>query len=303
MAPLGILLLIEHERGTYAIAGLVTGAYALGSAAGTPLWGRLMDRFGQVPILLPTSLGSAGLLASLALCTVGGAPTPVLLACSVAAGLTYPPISPAIRSAYRIILPDPAARRVAFALDATSVELLFVGGPLLLSVLLALTPPVAPLLVTAGFMAGGGVAYCRTDAARRWRPGIRGARPAGSSTRRSPLRRDRPRGRCRAGRDADAEHRLRSAGHVDGRDGRRATRRHRPGGSSVRRHRGWQHDRGARLRHPPLALRRAAGGGGPARPVRRLPGRDGDPGLVPDLTAVADVSACSSSPAAPSPRR
>lgn len=171
MAPLGILLLIEHERGAYAVAGLVTGVYALGSAAGTPLWGRLMDRFGQVPILLPTSLGSAGLLATLALCTVGGAPTPVLLACSVAAGLTYPPISPAIRSAYRIILPDPAARRVAFALDATSVELLFVGGPLLLSVLLALTPPVAPLLVTAGFMAGGGVAYCRTDAARRWRPG------------------------------------------------------------------------------------------------------------------------------------
>ena len=171
MAPLGILLLIEHSRGAYAIAGLVTGAYALGSAAGTPLWGRLMDRFGQVPVLLPTSLGSAGLLAALALSTVGGAPTWVLLACSAAAGLTYPPISPAIRSAYRIILPDPAARRVAFALDATSVELLFVGGPLLLSVLLALTPPVAPLLVTAGFMAGGGVAYCRTDAARRWRPG------------------------------------------------------------------------------------------------------------------------------------
>jgi predicted MFS family arabinose efflux permease len=103
--------------------------------------------------------------------TVAGAPTAVLLACSTAAGLSYPPISPAIRSAYRIILPDPAARRVAFALDATSVELIFVGGPLLLSVLLALTPPVAPLLVTAGFMAGGGVAYCRTDVARRWRPG------------------------------------------------------------------------------------------------------------------------------------
>ena len=170
MAPLGILLLIEHDRGAYAVAGLVTGAYALGSAAGTPLWGRLMDRFGQVPVLLPTSLGSAALLATLAVSTVTGAPTAVLLVCSAAAGLTYPPISPAIRSAYRIILPDPAARRVAFALDATSVELLFVGGPLLLSVLLALTPPVAPLLVTAGFMAGGGVAYCRTDAARRWRP-------------------------------------------------------------------------------------------------------------------------------------
>ena len=36
MAPLGILLLIEHTRDAYAIAGLVTGAYALGSAAGAP---------------------------------------------------------------------------------------------------------------------------------------------------------------------------------------------------------------------------------------------------------------------------
>ncbi len=171
MAPLGILLLIEQDRGAYALAGLVTGAYALGSAAGTPLWGRLMDRFGQVPVLLPTSLGSAALLVTLAVTTVGGAPTAVLLACSAAAGLTYPPVGPAIRAAYRIILPDPAARRVAFALDATSVELLFVGGPLLLSVLLALTPPMAPLLVTAGFMTVGGVAYCRTGAPRRWRPG------------------------------------------------------------------------------------------------------------------------------------
>jgi hypothetical protein len=30
MAPLGILLLIEHDRGAYAVAGLVTGVYASG---------------------------------------------------------------------------------------------------------------------------------------------------------------------------------------------------------------------------------------------------------------------------------
>ena len=64
-----------------------------------------MDRFGQVPVLLPTSLGSAALLATLAVSTVTGAPTAVLLVCSATAGLTYPPMSPAIRSAYRIVLP------------------------------------------------------------------------------------------------------------------------------------------------------------------------------------------------------
>ena len=37
-------------------------------------------------------------------------------------------MSPALRSAWRVIFPEPASRRVAFALDGTSVELVFVGG-------------------------------------------------------------------------------------------------------------------------------------------------------------------------------
>ncbi len=170
MAPLGMLLLVQNERGAYAVAGFVTGAFAVGCAGGTPVWGRLMDRFGQVRVLLPTSLASAALLAALAVATVYGATTAVLVVFSVTAGLTFPPMSPAMRAAWRVILPDPDARRVAFALDATAIELIFVGGPLLLSILLAVTAPIVPLLVTAGLMAGGGIAYCRTEAARRSRP-------------------------------------------------------------------------------------------------------------------------------------
>ncbi|MCW2802413.1 MAG: transporter [Propionibacteriaceae bacterium] len=185
MAPLGILLLVQHERTAYSIAGLVTGAFAVGSAIGTPVWGRQMDRFGQIRILLPTSLISAALLVAVALATIWDGSTALLVALSALAGLSYPPVSPALRSAWRVIFPDPAARRVAFALDATSVELIFVGGPLLLSILLAFTAPVVPLLVTAGLMAGGGVAYCRTDAARRGRP-AKWQPPTADATGRAP---------------------------------------------------------------------------------------------------------------------
>ena len=170
MAPLGILLLVQNERGAYRLAGFVTGAYAVGCAAGTPLWGRLMDRYGQPRVLLPTSLTSSALLVALALATVSGAGTLVLVTLAAGAGLAYPPMSPALRTAWRVIFADPASRRVAFALDATSVELIFVGGPLLLSVLLAVTAPVVPLVVTAGLMCGGGVAYCLTRAARSSTP-------------------------------------------------------------------------------------------------------------------------------------
>jgi MFS family permease len=170
MAPLGLLLLVEHERNAYGKAGFVTGAFAIGCAVGTPLWGRAMDRLGQVAVVLPTSLASAGFLIATALATVFGAPMPVLIALAGGAGLTFPPVSPAMRTAWRVIFPNPAARRVAFALDATAVELLFVLGPLLLSLLLAVSAPVVPLLVTAGCMVVGGLVYCRTDAARRSRP-------------------------------------------------------------------------------------------------------------------------------------
>ena len=167
MAPLGILLLVEAERGTYSLAGFVTGAYAVGSALGTPLWGRLMDHFGQVRVLVPTAVASAGLVVALALATVGTSPPLLLVALATLAGFAYPPMSPALRSSWRVIFPDRESRRVAFALDATSVELVFVGGPLLLSLLLAVSPPVVPLLVTAAAMVGGSLAYCTTSAARR----------------------------------------------------------------------------------------------------------------------------------------
>jgi MFS family permease len=170
MAPLGILLLVQNERGAYAVAGFVTGAFAVGCAAGTPLWGRLMDRFGQTRVLLPTSCTSSGFLAALALATIWGGPTALLVALSLLAGLTFPPMSAAIRAAWRVVFPDAESRRVAFALDATSVELIFVGGPLLLSLLLAVAAPVVPLLATAGLLATGGIAYCQTQAAKLSRP-------------------------------------------------------------------------------------------------------------------------------------
>jgi MFS family permease len=166
MIPLGVLILVEQERQTYAVAGLVSGAYAVGAALGTPLWGRLMDRFGQVAVLVPTSATSAALLVVLALATTGQAPSQLLVVIAAGVGLSYPAIGPALRTGFRIVLPDPQARRVAFALDATSVELAFVCGPLLLSALLLARSPLLPLLITAALLAGGGLAYCATGVAR-----------------------------------------------------------------------------------------------------------------------------------------
>lgn len=181
MASLGMIVLIEQVRGAYAIAGIVTGAFAVGTAFGTPVWGRLMDRVGQPRIVVPTALASSLALAALSLLAVNGAGNSVLITLAVAAGISFPPISPAMRAAWRVIFTHPSSRRLGYALDASAIELIFVGGPLLLSLLAAVTPPQVPLLVTAGLMAVGSLGYASTEAARTWRPARTDQLAAGAS--------------------------------------------------------------------------------------------------------------------------
>ncbi|SDP20016.1 Predicted arabinose efflux permease, MFS family [Nakamurella panacisegetis] len=167
MAPLGMVVLIQHVRGSYGIAGVVTGAFAVGIAIGAPIWGRLMDRLGQARIILPIVLASAALLAALSIGAVQGAGNPALVTLATLAGVTFPPFSAAMRSTWRMVLPDGPDRRAGYALDAVAVESLFVGGPLILSLLVVITPPAVPLLVSAGLLAVGGALYCSTEPARR----------------------------------------------------------------------------------------------------------------------------------------
>jgi hypothetical protein len=184
MGPLGIVILVQQVSGAYASAGLVTAAFAVGSSVATPAWGRLMDRRGQAVVIGPVSLASGVLLAALAESAVHGAPDAALAGLAAGVGITFPPISPAMRGAWRWVLDEDHERLAAYALDAVAVETIFVSGPLLLSLLLVFASPEVPLLVTAGLLAGGGVGYALTGAARNWRPephedghGHRGASP------------------------------------------------------------------------------------------------------------------------------
>ncbi|HVN11183.1 MAG TPA: MFS transporter [Kineosporiaceae bacterium] len=170
MAPLATVLLVQQVYGSYGVAGLVTGMYALGATAGTPVLGRLVDRVGQPRVIAPAGLLSALLLTALALVAAAGAPVAALLAIAAGAGLTAPPLASVTRGTWRVALRGEDDRLAAYALDAVAVEFIFVVGPLLVGVLLVTTPPAAPLLVTAGLLVVGSLAYARSGAVRAWRP-------------------------------------------------------------------------------------------------------------------------------------
>lgn len=192
MIPLGIVLLVQAVRGSYGIAGVVTGAYTVGAALGAPLWGRSLDRVGIPRVIAPLALVSGALLAVLALACVNGAPDGALVALAVAVGLSYPTIGAAMRATWRVVLPDAdrdaAHRHAAYALEGVAIELIYVLGPLLLSGLIAVAAPVVPLLVTSLLLAGGGVVYALSGVARAWRaePHQHGEHVQGASPLRAP---------------------------------------------------------------------------------------------------------------------
>jgi MFS family permease len=170
MVPLAVVLLVQQIRGSYAVAGGVTAAYALGATVGTPVLGRLVDRIGQPRVVAPAGLVSASLLVVLALTAAAGAPNAVLVPLAAGAGLAAPPLVAVMRGAWRVALREERDRLAAYALDAVAVEFIFVIGPLIVALLLVTTPPPVPLLVTACLLATGSVAYARSPAVRAWHP-------------------------------------------------------------------------------------------------------------------------------------
>ncbi|WP_218885130.1 MFS transporter [Kineococcus aurantiacus] len=170
-APLGLVLLVRTARDNYTLAGIVTGLFAVGLAVGSPLWGRAMDRLGQPRVLVPSATLSGLLLLLLTGATVWPAvPAVVLPVLALLAGATFPPLSPAMRSTWRVVVAEERSRRRGYALDAAAVETIFVGGPLLLSLLLLLGFAPLPLLVTTVLLVGGTLVYSRSPGVRRTVP-------------------------------------------------------------------------------------------------------------------------------------
>jgi MFS family permease len=188
LAMLGIALLVHarHVTGSFAAAGLVAGAYAVAAGAGGPLLGRLVDRRGQTVVLVPSVLATAGLLAAAA-ALPAGAPLGLMLGLAAGIGLATPPLGACVRT----LLPglvDEDTVRVAYAVDATAVELTWVFGPPLAFAVGALWSTGGALAAAGAVMLLGTIAFAAQPASREWRPAPDRERPAGGSLRAPGMR-------------------------------------------------------------------------------------------------------------------
>ena len=166
MAPLATVLLLRGEGRSYAVAGVVVAAGSIASAIGWPLWGRLVDRIGQVPVLVPLGIAYPAAFSLLALLATQGAPVAALVVCSTLAGATLPPLGACMRALWPSLLATQGLRDTAYALEAWLQELFFVFGPLITAAIAVLASPWAAVLAAAGFAGIGTLWFALTPSVR-----------------------------------------------------------------------------------------------------------------------------------------
>ena len=171
MAILMIPLALRRAGMDYGFVGLASGTLAVSAAVGGPVLGRLVDRIGQVKVLIPAAAGSGAGFAVLA--SAPGNRVAVLIGV-VLAGAAAPPLEPCIRILWPTLVP---AERLAsaYSLDSAAQELIFVSGPLVVAGCVAWASPVAALWLGAGLGVAGVLVVVTARPVRRWQPQARAA--------------------------------------------------------------------------------------------------------------------------------
>lgn len=179
-SSLALLILVHDRTGSYLQAGIAVGIASAGAGVAAPVMGRLVDRFGQTRVLVPTGVVEGLSFGGLALVGVSDGPDWLLLVLAAMSGLATAPVSASLRALWSGALPKGVSADTAYSLESTAQELIFIVGPLLAAGVLSLSGPSALLGVGAAFCAVGTLAFSAKRPSREWRPKAGGGRGRGA---------------------------------------------------------------------------------------------------------------------------
>ncbi|WP_130179174.1 MFS transporter [Cryobacterium sp. SO1] len=153
MLSLAFLIHIEKLFDSYAAAGLVLAAMSIGQAIAGPLTSRLMGRLGMRPVLIVTMI-----ICTTAIVVMALAPLPIvgLMVVGFVAGLSMPPIQPAVRTIYPKVV-NSRQLTPLFSLDASAQEIIWVLGPVIATFVAIQVSSTAGILLAAFFLVAGGI--------------------------------------------------------------------------------------------------------------------------------------------------
>ncbi|MFJ4183884.1 MFS transporter [Kitasatospora sp. NPDC089509] len=147
LMSLATVLVVREQGGSFAQAGLTSALYTAGMAVGGPLVARRLDRAGRRPVLLATGLLYPAALAALAWGTRPGGWAQLVVA--ALAGIALPPANACMRSLWARLPLSDTERDTAYLWEAVLAEVLVIGAPLMLAVLMLAGSAALALTVVA----------------------------------------------------------------------------------------------------------------------------------------------------------
>jgi MFS family permease len=169
MAPIGMVAMLSQTHGEYWLAGAVSATYALTNALLAPQISRIVDRKGQAPVLLPTTIISA--LAFVALIAAANQGWPVWTLFASAIFAAFMPSFPAmLRARWGELFRDRPELNTAFAFESVADELVYIAGASVSVGLSVALFPEAGLVVSTALLLVGGLAFI---AQRKTEPRVR----------------------------------------------------------------------------------------------------------------------------------
>ncbi len=148
MMGLSMLLFLRDQLGSFTLAGTAVGAYFIAMAVAAPVQGRIIDRNGPHTLLRVTGIAQPLMLLLLFTTATFKAPFAWVVGAAMLAGAFPAPFTTLARTVWRHRFTDDVSRRMAFAVDAVTMELCFTVGPLIVALVIAISNPQGAFLTT-----------------------------------------------------------------------------------------------------------------------------------------------------------
>lgn len=165
MLSLAFLIHIERVHHSYAAAGLVLAATSIGQGIAGPLTSRWMGVWGMRTVLTLTMIVCATAISTIALIAM---PVPLIMVVGFVAGLSMPPVQPAVRTIYPKMV-NSTQLTPLFSLDASAQEIIWVVGPVITTFIATQVSTVLAIMLAVVFLVGGGIWFISTPEVGRVR--------------------------------------------------------------------------------------------------------------------------------------
>ncbi len=168
MMGLSMLLFLRDALSSFKLAGTAVGAYFIAMAVSAPVQGRIIDRHGPQKLLRVTGIAQPLTLLALFVAAYFKMSFPLIIGAAILAGLFPAPITTLTRTVWRQRFTDESARKMAFSVDAVTMELCFTVGPLLVALMIALSNPSVGFLITTAMVFAAFLIFMASPVLRYW---------------------------------------------------------------------------------------------------------------------------------------